>query len=162
MSHESRTSHQSLSRVPEDEPKKNTINSYKISLSRFSNDLGDWQLDSISSEEILPFLTSITEGSKQATKHSRHSHLGAFFNFSKINTETTTSEVKVGNSICRQFPLLEKLFLLQGSQGFLRLFKVWMRLTLFKDLDGFGDAVLGLLSPTFCLVKQAQIELGLS
>jgi site-specific recombinase XerD len=50
--------------------KKNTINSYRITLFRFNKDLGDRQLDSISSKEILTFLTSITEGTKRATKHS--------------------------------------------------------------------------------------------
>jgi site-specific recombinase XerD len=102
-SHESRTSHQSFSRVPEDESKKNTINSYRITLSRFSNDLGDRQLDSISSEEILTFLTSITEGTKQATKHSRYSHLRSFFNFMR---ETLNPNLQ---NPC-DTPMLKKLF----------------------------------------------------
>jgi integrase len=103
VSHESRTSHQSFSRVPEDEPKKNTINSYRITLSRFSYDFGDRQLDSISSEEILPFLTSITEGTKQATKHSRYSHLRSFFNFIR---ETLNQNLQ---NPCDK-PMLKKLF----------------------------------------------------
>ena len=103
MSHESRTSHQSFSRVPEDELKKNTINSYRITLSKFSDVFGDRQLDAISSEEILTFLTSITEGTKQATKHSRYSHLRSFFNFIR---ETLNQNLQ---NPCDK-PMLKKLF----------------------------------------------------
>jgi integrase/recombinase XerD len=102
-SHESRTSHQSFSRVPEDEPKKNTISSYRITLSKFNDVFGNRQLDSISSEEILTFLTSITEGTKQATKHSRYSHLRTFFNFMR---ETVNQNLQ---NPC-DTPMLKKLF----------------------------------------------------
>ena len=81
MSYESRTSYETFQRVSKDESKKNTISSYRITLSKFDDVFGNRQLDSISSEEILTFLTSITEGTKQATKHSRYSHLRSFFNF---------------------------------------------------------------------------------
>ena len=45
--------------------------------------------DGISSEEVLSFLSKITEGGKQQTKHGRYSHLKAFFNFIKINFDST-------------------------------------------------------------------------
>ncbi|MBW2581106.1 MAG: tyrosine-type recombinase/integrase, partial [Deltaproteobacteria bacterium] len=94
---------QSFSRVPEDELKKNTINSYRITLSKFSDVFGNGQLDAISSEEILTFLTSITEGTKQATKHSRYSHLRSFFNFMR---ETLNPNLQ---NPCDK-PMLKKLF----------------------------------------------------
>jgi integrase len=60
-------------------------------------------LGSISSEEILALLTSITEGRKQATKHSRYSHLRSFFNFVKETFDPTFQNP------C-DTPILKKLF----------------------------------------------------
>jgi integrase len=60
-------------------------------------------LDTLTSEEILSFLTEFTEGTKQSTKRLRYSLLSAFFNFIK-------------NSIDPRFqnpcdsPILRKLF----------------------------------------------------
>lgn len=71
--------------------RKNTIRSYEITLSRFSERFGAREVGSISSEEILSFLTSITDGAKQATKHSRYSHLRAFFNFVKSNLDSSVN-----------------------------------------------------------------------
>ena len=69
---------------------KNTIESYSTTLSKFYVEIGkDRQLDTISSEEVLSFLNKITEGGKQQTKHGRYSHLKAFFNFIKINFDST-------------------------------------------------------------------------
>lgn len=69
---------------------KNTIESYKATLSKFRDQIGNSrQLDGISSEEVLSFLNKITEGGKQQTKHGRYSHLKAFFNFIKINFDST-------------------------------------------------------------------------
>ena len=42
---------------------------------------GDQELESISSENCLEFLSSINEGKKQATKRNRYSVLSALFNF---------------------------------------------------------------------------------
>jgi integrase len=67
-------------------PEKNTIESYSATLSKLRDHLGgSRQLDRISSDEILAFLSKITEGGKQQTKHGRYSHLKAFFNFIRIN-----------------------------------------------------------------------------
>jgi integrase len=82
-SHESRTSHQSLPGIPQSEFKKNTIDAYRDTLSKFCDEFGRRELESLSSEEVLSFLTSITEGTKQSTKHTRYSHVKAFFNFIK-------------------------------------------------------------------------------
>ena len=79
--HESRTSYQSLPGIPQSEFKKNTIEAYRDTLSKFCDEFGSRELESLSSEEALSFLTSITEGTKQSTKHTRYSHIKAFFNF---------------------------------------------------------------------------------
>lgn len=69
---------------------KNTTQSYTATLSKFLDRIGtDRHLDEISPEEILSFLNKITEGGKQQTKHGRYSHLKAFFNFMKINFDST-------------------------------------------------------------------------
>ncbi|MGO9019595.1 MAG: site-specific integrase [Syntrophobacteraceae bacterium] len=70
--------------------RKNTIESYSATLSKFLDHIGkDCQLDGISSEEVLSFLNKITEEGKQQTKHGRYSHLKAFFKFIKINFDST-------------------------------------------------------------------------
>ncbi|MDR3631050.1 MAG: hypothetical protein P4L42_12020, partial [Desulfocapsaceae bacterium] len=46
---------------------------------------GKRDLASVSQEEVLEFLLSLTKNSKQATKRNRYSVLASFYNFS-INT----------------------------------------------------------------------------
>ncbi len=83
--------------------KNNTYDSYKYMLSKFSNEFPDRELDSISTDEILSFLTQLCEGRKQATKRSRFAILSAFFALIK-------------DSICPELenpcdnPLLRKIF----------------------------------------------------
>ena len=81
MRYESRANHQSLPGIPQSEFKKNTIDAYRDTLTKFCDEFGGRELESLSSEEVLSFLTSITEGTKQSTKHTRYSHVKAFFNF---------------------------------------------------------------------------------
>jgi integrase/recombinase XerD len=54
-------------------------------LLRFAAQFGKRDLASISQEEILTFLMSLTKDNKQATKRNRYSVLSSFYNFS-INT----------------------------------------------------------------------------
>ena len=61
--------------------KPNTIRSYEAILTRFGLIFGDKDLKEISSEDILTFLSKITDGRKQQTRQARYSHLAAFFNF---------------------------------------------------------------------------------
>jgi integrase/recombinase XerD len=67
--------------------KTNTIRNYELVLSRFCYQFGDRVLGTISSDEILTFLTQITEGTKQSTKRLRYSLLSAFFNFIKNSVD---------------------------------------------------------------------------
>jgi len=83
--------------------KKNTIRNYEYTLRRFSDQFTERELGSITPDEILLFLTQITEGSKQATKRVRYSLLKAFFNF-VINTVDSNLQ-----NPCNT-PILRKIF----------------------------------------------------
>jgi integrase/recombinase XerD len=50
-------------------------------INRLTAEFGGKDLRELTSEEILSFLTRMTEGSKQQTKRTRFSHLSAFFSF---------------------------------------------------------------------------------
>jgi integrase len=83
--------------------KKNTIRNYDLVLSRFGGQFGGRELESITTEEVLSFLTVFTEGTKQSTKRLRYALLSAFFNFIKnsINPQLQNH--------C-ETPILKKLF----------------------------------------------------
>jgi site-specific recombinase XerD len=50
---------------------KNTVRSYGSLLAKFGDHFPDKELDSISTEEILSFLTGLNNTCKQLTKHTR-------------------------------------------------------------------------------------------
>ncbi len=66
-------------------PKKNTVKTCEFVLNRFNAQFGKRDLASVSQEEVLEFLLSMTRNNKQATKRNRYSVLASFYNFS-INT----------------------------------------------------------------------------
>ena len=57
----------------------------------------------MSPEEILSFLTQLTEGNIQLTKHTRYSYLSSFFNFIKKNSDPSLQNP------CDN-PMMRKLF----------------------------------------------------
>ncbi len=63
--------------------KKNTLRNYEFILSKFQNHFGDIGLSSITSEDILGFMSKVSDGTKQNTKKLRFTLLSAFFNFVK-------------------------------------------------------------------------------
>ena len=63
--------------------KKNTILNYEFILNRFQKHFGDIDLSSITSDDILEFMTKISGKTKQNTKRLRFTLLAAFFNFFK-------------------------------------------------------------------------------
>jgi len=83
--------------------KANTIRNYELILSRFCSQFGEREVESITSEEILTFLTRFTEGTKQSTKRLRYSLLSAFFNFIKSSVDP------LFQNPC-DTPILRKLF----------------------------------------------------
>jgi integrase len=83
--------------------KENTVRSCEFVLSRFEQEYGDREINSITSDEILSFLRKITEGTKQSTKRSRYAALSAFFNLVR-----TTISPDFQNPCST--PILRKLF----------------------------------------------------
>ncbi|MDR3631162.1 MAG: hypothetical protein P4L42_12600, partial [Desulfocapsaceae bacterium] len=62
---------------------------------------GKRDLASVSQEEVLEFLLSLTKNSKQATKRNRYSVLASFYNFS-INTGFPTLTNPCNSSVIRK------------------------------------------------------------
>ena len=83
--------------------KKNTIRNQEFILSRFQNNFGNRELESITSDEILSFLTQFTEGTKQTTKRVRYTNLKTFFNFA-----ISAFDLKFQNPC--DTPILKKMF----------------------------------------------------
>jgi integrase len=83
--------------------KKNTLKNYKFLFTRFNDEFGNRDLDSITPDEILSFLTRLTEGTKQTTKRNRYSSLKAFFNYIR-----NTIDFKIQNPC--DTPILRKIF----------------------------------------------------
>ena len=50
--------------------KKNTVRSHEFALSKFKSTFGDRDLTSITTDEILSFMSHLTEGKKQRAKHN--------------------------------------------------------------------------------------------
>jgi len=83
--------------------KENSVRAYRLVLSKFCEEFGSENLETMTTEKVLFFLNRITEGRKQQTKRSRYSHLLAFFNFIKNNLEQEF------RNPC-DTPMLKKLF----------------------------------------------------
>ena len=72
-------------------------------MAKFRGYFPDRELDSISSEEILSFLTSLNDSCRQLTKHTRYAYLKALFNFICNNLDAQLQNP------C-DTPMLKKLF----------------------------------------------------
>jgi integrase/recombinase XerD len=59
------------------------VKNYEFVFTHFQDEFGERLADSITSDEILSFLTKLTGGTKQSTKRNRYSSLKAFFNYIK-------------------------------------------------------------------------------
>jgi len=79
------------------------LRNYEFILGNFQNHFGDIELSTISSEDILAFMSTITDGTKQNTKKLRFTLLSAFFNFVKNSLDP-----EVQNPC--DTPALQKLF----------------------------------------------------
>ena len=65
--------------------RNNTIRAYEFTISKFNQDFSNLNLQEVSTDDVLEFMTQITEGRKPQTKRIRFSHLTAFFNFMRNN-----------------------------------------------------------------------------
>ena len=70
---------------------------------RFNDEFGKSDLESITPDEILSFLTRLTEGNSQTTKRNRYSSLKAFFNYIR-----NTIDFEIQNPC--DTPILRKIF----------------------------------------------------
>jgi integrase len=59
------------------------VKNYEFVFTQFQDEFGERLADSITPDEILSFLTKLTDGTKQSTKRNRYSSLKAFFNYIK-------------------------------------------------------------------------------
>ncbi|UCF86389.1 MAG: site-specific integrase [Desulfobacteraceae bacterium] len=90
--------------------KKNTVKNYRQFLNIFNACFGDRDIESITSDEILTFLTESSDGQKQSTKRFKYTLLNTFFNFIKNATDPNLSNP------C-DTPILRKAFRLsKGGQ----------------------------------------------
>ena len=64
--------------------KHNTVRAYDCTISKFNQDFAKLNLKEVSTDNILDFMTQITEGRKPQTKRIRFAHLAAFFNFIRL------------------------------------------------------------------------------
>jgi len=67
--------------------KKNTLKNYEFIFTLFQEAFGDGQINSITTDDVLSFLTGLSTASKPATKRHRYSSLKAFFNFLKNSVD---------------------------------------------------------------------------
>ena len=86
--------------------KESTLKNYEFVLTRFERYFGNIELSSVTTENVLPFLTKISKETKQSTKKLRYSLLSTFFNFIK-----TSFDPKLQNPC--DSPTLRKLFKVQ-------------------------------------------------
>jgi integrase/recombinase XerD len=103
VSHESLSRHPLLAGVSQSSFKKNTTRTYQSILSKLNAQFGERELDSLTPDEILSFLTDINQRTNQLTKRTRYSQLTSFFNFITQNLDPDF------RSPC-DTPMLKKLF----------------------------------------------------
>ena len=83
--------------------KKNTVRAYDATLSKFIKIYGNVEMDSLSTDDALSFLNTLTQDRKHGTKRTRFSHLSSFFNFVKNNIDQSLQNP------C-DTPMMKKLF----------------------------------------------------
>ena len=87
MTYESLSWYPLLAGVSEASFQKTTLKTYQSVLSKLTTQFGERDLNSLTPEEILSFLTQINQGTKQLTKRTRYSQLTSFFNFITQNLD---------------------------------------------------------------------------
>ena len=81
------------------------MRNYEFILGNFQRYFGDRELSTVTSEDILAFMSTVTDGTKQNTKKLRFTLLSAFFNFLKNSLD---QEIQIQNPC--DSPVLRKLF----------------------------------------------------
>ena len=65
--------------------KENTVRAYEFTIAKFNQDFANRNLNEVSTDDILDFMSKFNEGRKPQTKRIRFSHLTAFLNFMRNN-----------------------------------------------------------------------------
>jgi integrase/recombinase XerD len=79
------------------------MRNYELLIGRFCSATGDREIETVTTDEVLSFLTHHTEGTKQTTKRFRYSLLSSFFNFIRNSIDPNYQNP------CDN-PILKKLF----------------------------------------------------
>ena len=90
-------------------PKKNTYRNYNYALGYFQIEFGEREVESITPDDILEFLTELTTNAKQTTKRLRYSNIKSFFN------HTQSTYLPTLNNPCDS-PTLKKTFRSRGAK----------------------------------------------
>ena len=103
MYYESLSRYSLLAGVSQASFKKNTLKTYQSILSKLTTRFGERELNSLTPEEILSFLTQMNQNTKNTTKRTRYPQLTSFFNFVSQNLDSNF------RSPC-DTPILKKLY----------------------------------------------------
>ena len=118
---------------------KKTIRTYESTMSSFRGRFPDRDLVSMTPDDVLSFLTTITEGKKQLTKRTRYSHLKTFFNFIKNNVDESLQNP------C-ETPTLRKLFRAGGAVRWKILEKELIDEIIFRTTNPINRLILELMA----------------
>jgi len=119
--------------------KRNTLKTYQHILSKLTLHFGERELNSLTPEEVLFFLTSINQGTKQLTKRTRYSQLTSFFNFITQNLDPDF------RSPC-DTPMLKKLYRSSGSIRWTILEKEVVHEIIFRTIKPRNRLILELMA----------------
>ncbi len=103
MHYESIPRHPLLAGVSQASFKKSTLKTYQSILPRLTAHFGERDINSLTPEEVLSFLTNVNQRTNQLTKRTRYSQLTSFFNFITQNLDPNF------RSPC-DTPMLKKLY----------------------------------------------------
>ncbi len=101
------------------------IRNYEFILSRFQKHFGNIELESITPDDILGFMTKVSGKTKQNTKKLRFTLIAAFFNYIKISINTDFKNPCDNQALKRlfrsgkniQFKYLKKMWLMKLFLG---------------------------------------------
>jgi integrase/recombinase XerD len=119
--------------------KKNTLKTYQSILSKLTTQFGERDLNSLTPEEILSFLTQINQGTKQLTKRTRYSQLTSFFNFITQNLDPSF------RSPC-DTPMLKKFYRCPGIVRWTILEKEVVHEVIFRTVKPRNRLILELMA----------------
>ena len=80
---------------------QNTLRCVQFVLQKFNSQFRERTIDSVSTEDVLSFLTKLTFSRKQTTKRNRYSVLSSFYNFT-ISTSQADLKNPCYNSVIKK------------------------------------------------------------